>query len=231
MHTFSNTKRQCMNVLAIDDLRLRHPKQLLIWYTAGFSNIIHDPASISIRLLQPRMPQNDVADGDQPLLRTNGLVLISNTPKGRGVFATQDIPGGTVIEVSPVLLFSEDEVEKHAQHTCLQHYTYYWPSKTGRTTIQALALGLGSMFNHSTRAQNVGWKRNTETEVIVYTALRDIKAGEELCISYGHARLWFKDADADADVEVDFDFDEAHEAGGDGPVAEIALSGLGKMEL
>jgi len=28
------------------------------------------------------MPQNDIAEGDQPLLRTNGLVLVSNTPKG-----------------------------------------------------------------------------------------------------------------------------------------------------
>ncbi|KAK5041519.1 hypothetical protein LTR13_002186 [Exophiala sideris] len=175
----------------------------------------------------------------------------------RGVFATQDIPSSTVIEVSPVLVFSEDEVEKYTQHTCLQHYTYllrfqactghgyryhvgrnhadsatnsYWPSKNGRTTTQALALGLGSMFNHSTRAQNVGWKRNTDTEVIVYTALRDIKAGEELCISYGHARLWFKDADADADAEVDFDFDDADKASRE-TLAEIALSGLGKMEL
>ena len=74
----------------------------------------------------------------------------------------------------------------------------YWPSKSGRTMTQALALGLGSMFNHSTRGQNVGWKRNTDTDVIVYTALRNIKAGEELCISYGSARLWFKDADAEA---------------------------------
>lgn len=90
---------------------------------------------------------------------------------------------------------------------------------------QALALGLGSMFNHSTRAQNVGWKRNTDIDVIIYTALRDIKAGEELCISYGSARLWFKDADADADAELD-----AHTIGGE-TLAEIELSGLGKMEL
>lgn len=31
--------------------------------------------------------------------------------------------------------------------------------------------------------------------VIVYRALRDIKAGEELCISYG--RIWFVDVDVD----------------------------------
>lgn len=80
------------------------------------------------------------------------------------------------------------------------------------------------MFNHSTRGQNVGWKRNTDTDVIVYTALRNIKAGEELCISYGSARLWFKDADAES-------YDHSHNDTGGGTLSEIELSGLGKMDL
>ncbi|OAP56918.1 hypothetical protein AYL99_09030 [Fonsecaea erecta] len=85
---------------------------------------------------------------------------------------------------------------------------------------QALALGLGSMFNHSTRDQNVGWKRNTETEVIVYTALRDIKAGEELCISYGSVRLWFEDVDANAEAD-EIGVDE-NDTGGE-TLAELEL--------
>lgn len=56
-------------------------------------------------------------------------------------------------------------------------------------------LGLGSMFNHSTLQQNVAWKRDVEGQVVVYTALRDIQRGEELCISYGGG-LWFEDVDA-----------------------------------
>jgi len=50
------------------------------------------------------------------------------------------------------------------------------------------------MFNHSTRHQNVGWERDVKNLLIRYTALRAIKAGEELCISYGD-RLTFIDAD------------------------------------
>ncbi|OCT54914.1 hypothetical protein CLCR_03210 [Cladophialophora carrionii] len=94
---------------------------------------------------------------------------------------------------------------------------------------QALALGLGSMFNHSTRDQNVGWIRNTETEVIVYTTLRDIKAGEELCISYGSARLWFPDADAQANASERPE-DDNDDTGGE-TLAELDLSGLSKMDL
>ncbi|KIX10223.1 uncharacterized protein Z518_01304 [Rhinocladiella mackenziei CBS 650.93] len=175
------------------------------------------------------MPENGpVLEGDQPLSRTPGLVLVMNTPKGRGVFAIQNIPTGTVVEVSPVLIFSEDEVAKHTQHTCLQHYTYYWPADSGRTMTQALALGLGSMFNHSIRAQNVGWKRNTETDVIVYTAIRDIKAGEELCISYGSVRLWFEDVDGKEDSELTTS--DENDTGGE-TLAELELSGLDRMDL
>ena len=56
------------------------------------------------------------------------------------------------------------------------------------------------MFNHSTNHQNVVWRRNLSHQTVVYTALRDISAGEELCISYG-GNLWFKDADASTDKE------------------------------
>ncbi|KAI5813408.1 hypothetical protein BZA77DRAFT_321454 [Pyronema omphalodes] len=63
------------------------------------------------------------------------------------------------------------------------------------TLTQAIVLGLGSMFNHSVIKQNVGWKRNLEAQTITYTALRDIREGEELLISYG-AHLTFEDVDA-----------------------------------
>ena len=66
---------------------------------------------------------------------------------------------------------------------------------------QALCLGLGSLFNHSTREQNVGWKRDLTARTITYTSLKDIQQGEELCIDYG--RLWFHDADGDGHEEED----------------------------
>lgn len=51
------------------------------------------------------------------------------------------------------------------------------------------------MFNHSVIRQNVGWKRNLEAGVIIYSTLRDIEQGEELLISYG-SRLTFEDVEA-----------------------------------
>jgi hypothetical protein len=45
---------------------------------------------------------------------------------------------------------------------------------------QAIVFGLGSMFNHA-KDPNVGWTRDIERQFVVYKALRDIKADEELC--------------------------------------------------
>lgn len=71
------------------------------------------------------------------------------------------------------------------------------------------------MFNHSRHAQNVGWERDVERLNIVYRALRDVKAGEELCISYGD-RLTFEDAEAPAS-------DSEHDQGGDEMLRNIQV--------
>lgn len=73
-----------------------------------------------------------------------------------------------------------------------------WPthshSSGPKSKTQALALGLGSLLNHSVHGQNVGWKKDLESACITYIALRDIHQGEELCINYG--KLWFQDVDS-----------------------------------
>jgi hypothetical protein len=70
-------------------------------------------------------------------------------------------------------------------------------TRTPPMQTQAVVLGLGSMFNHSTLQQNVGWERDVKNLLVTYTTLRDIKEGEELCISYG-PRLTFKDVEEES---------------------------------
>ncbi|KAF2002659.1 protein methyltransferase [Amniculicola lignicola CBS 123094] len=140
-------------------------------------------------------PQNII-----PLQRCPSLVIVTDTPKGRGIFTSASIPAKTILDICPVLLLSPEENKEHIEHTSIYHYTYNWPltTPTGtKTTTQALVFGLGSMFNHSSVAQNVVWERDVERNVITYWALRDIDAGEELCISYG-SHLTFTDTDTPA---------------------------------
>lgn len=51
------------------------------------------------------------------------LHISLTTPTGRGVFAGRDIPGRTVLEVSPVLVLDPVENEEHIKKTNLYNYT------------------------------------------------------------------------------------------------------------
>lgn len=74
------------------------------------------------------------------LIRAEGLIMISNTPKGmklrasivqvedliawsgRGVFASSDLPAKSIIEISPVLILPAGDVHV-VKTTLLDHYT------------------------------------------------------------------------------------------------------------
>ncbi|RMZ66169.1 histone lysine methyltransferase set7 [Pyrenophora seminiperda CCB06] len=144
-----------------------------------------------------RIMHDPPGHGHVKLQRCPDLVIKSDTPKGRGVFATSNIGAGTIIDICPVLVLGIEENKEHIEKTSLYHYTYNWPIRGTdgiNQTAQAVIFGLGSMFNHSTQEQNVGWMRDLERQTVTYQAVRDIREGEELCISYG-SNLTFKDAD------------------------------------
>ncbi|KIK69616.1 hypothetical protein GYMLUDRAFT_236120 [Collybiopsis luxurians FD-317 M1] len=128
-------------------------------------------------------------------LNSTGCRIQHSEEKGRGVYASRKIPKQTVVEISPVLLFGAEEYEKHGKYTVLDHYTFKW--KDGR---MALALGLGSLFNHS-NSPNVSYTLNPQTESIRYETVRDINEDEELCIFYGH-KLWFDPVDTAVSAEA-----------------------------
>ena len=52
--------------------------------------------------------------------------------------ATRSIPAGTLIDISPVILFGKEEYHNYGRFTVVDHYTFVW--RDGR---MALALGLG----------------------------------------------------------------------------------------
>jgi tRNA-specific adenosine deaminase 3 len=67
----------------------------------------------------------------------------------------------------------------------------------------ALALGLGSLFNHS-ETPNVSYTTDPFTESIRFTTTKSICAGDELCIFYGH-KLWFDPVDGPQLVKEETD--------------------------
>ena len=93
--------------------------------------------------------------------------------KGRGVFARCAIPAGTVIERVPVIVLPIEDVETSR----LGDYCFFW----GRNTV-ALALGYGSIYNHSYRP-NAEY-RDIPPRTKEFRALRDIRKGEEITVNY-----------------------------------------------
>ncbi|KAG2100418.1 uncharacterized protein F5147DRAFT_710294 [Suillus discolor] len=118
------------------------------------------------------------------VLNREGCCIRTAQGKGRGVYASRIIPPQTVIEVSPVLLFTRNEYNDYGRHTILDHYVFKW--RDGR---MALALGLGSIFNHSSHP-NVLYTIDPAHQCIRYTSTRTINPEEEMCIFYGQ-NLWF----------------------------------------
>ena len=129
---------------------------------------------------------SDEDNGEIPLTQYKlALRLRSDPIRGRGVFTEENIPFSTTVDISPILFFQAEEYENHGKYTVLDQYTYCWQGG------YALALGLGSMFNHNS-SPNVGFIRDFTNQLIRYVTLRPIEKDEELCISYGN-HLWFED--------------------------------------
>ena len=76
-------------------------------------------------------------DTQHHVLNPLGLYLAPSGSRGRGVFAPSDIPAGTIIEESPVLVLSRDEYAA-VEKSVVGHYGFCW-SNSG----MAIGLGLG----------------------------------------------------------------------------------------
>lgn len=106
-------------------------------------------------------------------------IELKRTPnKGLGVFASEDIKEGDIIERAPLLEMTPTE-RKHASNTILNHYMYPWRS----TRSAALVFGYGSIYNHSFEP-NADWKQDFRSREMVYRAIKDIKKGEEISVNY-----------------------------------------------
>lgn len=102
-----------------------------------------------------------------------------SAPIGKGVFATRSFGPGELIESAPVIVIPADEwlsVEK----TVLFNYCYAYGESMNDI---ALALGFGSLYNHS-YTPNARYVRRQDQKLIEFFALRPIAMGEEITINY-----------------------------------------------
>jgi SET domain-containing protein len=92
--------------------------------------------------------------------------------KGLGCVARSPIPASFAVEKAHVIIIPSDSLGDE-----LSSYAFDWDDKSA-----ALALGMGSIFNHS---QNPNVDYHMENGCIYFITNKPIALGEELTIDYG----------------------------------------------
>jgi SET domain-containing protein len=122
------------------------------------------------------------------------LEVRSDPRKGRGVFAVSPLAGGEIIVTAPIILIPAGEWP-HIEPTVLAFYIYNF-GPTADEEHAAIALGYGSLYNHSYEP-NAKYIKNWDEQVIRFIAVRDIQPGEEITINYDgspedQTPIWFE---------------------------------------
>lgn len=148
-------------------------------------------------------------------LITSRKIQVKKSPvEGYGVFATEDIKAGEVLEEVPFILMPKytslgrsfhdfsnsvgycesknkfyESLRQNLGFKDPEKYYFTWsppqPNVSGeRISFQVLPLGLACIYNTSNTKNNAGWK--VETETFTFYAVSDIKAGEEIRTFYGY---------------------------------------------
>ena len=131
----------------------------------------------------------DKRDGKVALQHSDLIYVKKTKGKGRGVFAKRPIRKGMIIEQVPVVIFPVQEIYTDTISTTLADYVFNWSNDE-----VAIALGYGSLYNHSYQPNAAYAAKGRRTQV--YSALRNIRADEEITVNYNgcsksRAELWF----------------------------------------
>lgn len=120
----------------------------------------------------------------------NNLKVKQAEDKGRGVFADKDLDKGEVIEKCPVIELNAEDRE-NIDNTELYNYYFSWGENNDKA---AVALGFGSIYNHSFEP-NADYEKDFQDSFILFKAIKDIEKGEEILVDYTQggeeSNLWF----------------------------------------
>ncbi len=119
------------------------------------------------------------------------LFIAPTESMGRGVYTSEDIAEGTIVEISPVVVMSAEE-RKLLDQTALHDYIFEWGDDNKQC---CMAMGYVAVYNHSYKS-NCEYVMDYPNQQISITTVKDIKKGEELLINYNGdwddaTPLWF----------------------------------------
>jgi len=126
------------------------------------------------------------------MLHIPGLFIAETEDRGRGVFTSEELSVDDIVEVCPIIIIPEKDFAK-IHESVLHDYYFNWETEDQK--LLAIALGYGSLYNHSSEP-NLTFILDFDQNQIVFKALKEIESGDELLINYeeglkGKSVLWF----------------------------------------
>jgi SET domain-containing protein len=112
-------------------------------------------------------------------LKISPKIIVDFSPiHGRGVFATEKIFKGEIIEECHFIELDDKDFSK--LDISLKQIVFSYPIASNGI---AVVLGFGSIYNHS-QNNNATWETDTNIRVFRFYAIKDIDVGEEICTNY-----------------------------------------------
>ena len=127
------------------------------------------------------------------MMHIPSLFITHSEGRGRGVFTGEDINKNDIIEICPILIIPQKDVERIHQ-TVLHDYYFIHPNL--KETIY-IPLGYGCIYNHSSD-ENAEVVFDADANQMQIHCLKNIKAGEEILINYNGdskegVKIWFEE--------------------------------------
>jgi SET domain-containing protein len=121
----------------------------------------------------------------------NSMEVRNTLGKGRGVFARAAFAKGDLIEAAPIILIPAEQWH-FIEPTVLALYIFNFGPEGEHA---AIALGYGSLYNHS-YSPNAEYIKNWEDRLIRFVAVRNIEKGDEITVNYNGSPdnqnpIWF----------------------------------------
>lgn len=119
-------------------------------------------------------------------MRLINLAVKNSDEKGRGVFATEFIAKDGIIEMCPIIKL-DSKNKSQIDQTELYDYYFLWDENNF-----ALALGYGSLYNHSS-LPNASYHFQKANNTIIIKALENILPNNEIFVDYtnGTNKVWW----------------------------------------
>jgi len=129
---------------------------------------------------------------------TKSIEVKESPVHGLGVFAIEDIPKNTCLEICPILKIDKALMQQWWDIEGERHVLLEYIFKSRKDGKHAIVWGYGSIYNHSYENSNALFRWSTDhknCDAIEFWSTREIKKGEEIFTKYCKDKedewLWF----------------------------------------